>query len=365
MKKLIFILLICALPLLAMVGCDLSNNNLTDGTTPETTTPEDTKPYYNPIPEETTPQVFMPEDTTPSIPEEITTPGDVEITTPDGITETILPEKGEIESPQIEGALDKNSDLVTELLRYLEERLIDYDLLTRPLGERINGIKNGEPAIHVVFDEPDYYFVSGYYNSEHSYEMSSYCCRQKYIWVMYTNETDIQEYCNGIKCQVTFQINRPSSITDIHPGEIAAPEFEHFQLYTPTFENGVNASPAITFEDAFIYLVWQKKDIGKSVIYHCREAYHRDCNNTISCIYLGGKHYIYFLLGIERTGEPLDIEKALSESKIIWNFGDYYDAIISVMDVGKYSIPSGNGLTYHYALISIDDLMNVLLDEVP
>ena len=211
MKKLILFLLIGALLVLPLSGC-FADNKQNEGTTPNNTT------------ENTTPEATTPEATTP-------------------------PEDNQNDPPVVEGELDKDSELIVELIAYLEQYLVEYDLISVSFSSKVNGIKNGAQPLHIAFDPNNYYFVGGYYNTTHEYsEYNHYCCAAEYMWVGYESEAEIQEYYNDMPCVVVFQINRTLTVTNILSGE-PANDMEHFQIYKPTFENGVNTAEPIAFDE--------------------------------------------------------------------------------------------------------------------
>ena len=350
MKKLILFLLIGALLVLPLSGCFADNqqnegttpNNTTENTTPEATTPENTEPDYNPGPDETTPEV-----TTPDNPPEVTTP----------------PANDQNNPPMVEGELDKNSELIVELIAYLEQYLVEYDLISVSFSSKVNGIKNGAQPLHVAFDPNNYYFVGGYYNTEHKDSVIDYRYASEYVWVGYESEAEIQEYYNDMPCVVIFQINRALTVTNILSDE-PANDMEHFQIYKATFENGVNTAPPITFGDTFIYLNNFSNRFDEDTIYHSKSWYYHE-NATIPCICLDGEYYLPFYLATLEDGEIFDAQQALSTNQITYTLGEYYDAIISVMDIEKYSVEVNEKYTYRYGVVSIDDFVNLITPDNP
>jgi hypothetical protein len=169
---------------------------------------------------------------------------------------------GEAEKNWQSGPMEvEGNALIAELIEYL------YDLSKAPwsepiyLGEedKINMVKGGMQALHVAFALENYYYVCGYINPEHERDEATYCCREKYNWVRYKSEDDIQEYYNGEKIVVAFQINNMIFAKEILPNENTVPEIAHFQLYEPVFVDGLNVNASIDFFDTAIYLNYQNK----------------------------------------------------------------------------------------------------------
>ena len=258
--------------------------------------------------------------------------------------------------------LDKNSDLILALMEYMEDSLWDYDMDEVTAFQKINAIKSGAQPIHVAFDATDYYFVCAYYNSEHEVrEDSYYCCAQEYTWVKYKNETEIQEYYNGMKCVVAFQLNRALIVSDLLPNGRTTPDMEHFQFYRPTFENGVNVGSVIIFDKTFVYLNNFLNKFEDKTIYHSTFAYYHE-NIMFPCVYLDDEYYISrYLFYTKDDTEDIDIESALREDYLLYDWGEYYDAIVSVVEIEKRENINNKGITDVIALISLEDFANVVL----
>lgn len=320
MKKLILFLLIGALLVLPLSGC-FADNQQNEVTTPNNTT----------------------ENTTP------------EVTTP--------PENDQNDPPVVEGELDKDSELIVELIAYLEQYLVEYDLISVSFSAKINQIKNGAQPLHVAFDPNNYYFVGGYYNNAHKDSVIDYRYASEYVWVGYKSEAEIQEYYNGMPCVVVFQINRALTVTNILSDE-PANDMEHFQIYKPTFENGANTASPIAFDDTFIYLNNVSNRFDEDIIYHSKSWYYHG-NATISCICLDGEYYLPFYLATLEDGEIFDAQQALSTNQITYTLGEYYDAIINIMNTEKYNVEVNEKYTYRYGVVSIDDFVNLMTPDNP
>ena len=84
-------------------------------------------------------------------------------------------------------------------------------------------------------------------------------------------------------------------------------------------------------------------------------------NRTIPCTYLDGQYYISLdLYEIDSNGTILP-DGGLTSSAILWDFGDYYDAIIEVMDTERYNTVDKYGRTVVYGIITFEDFVNNLI----
>ena len=212
-------------------------------------------------------------------------------------------------------------------------------------------IKDGEQALHVFFDPSNYYYVGGYYNPTHSYEEEG-CCARKYCWVKYENETQIQEYYDNMKCRVVIQINRELNATNIISGKSTTAKIEYVQLYTPQFIEGVNTAAPIVFDENCFYL----RDASTTPTYLChnKDYYY---NVLLPNICLEGQYYMPILLTRLEDGETFNAEKVFSGNNFRWEFGEYYDAILDMMEFDRYSFEYEGKLNY-YGLIPIDEFVN-------
>ena len=267
--------------------------------------------------------------------------------------------KGNTPLAIIEGEMDKNSDLVVTLVAYLEQYTTQYNIKGRSFAQQIDHIKNGIQPLHVAFDPTDYYFVCGYYNPANEHDEFVYCCSKDYTWVGYKSETEIQEFYNGMKCAVVFQINMALTITDIVSNERAIPDIQHFQIFKPTFENGVNVSDPVVFDETFIYLNYPDCYLNQfsqstSTMYYCKSIYYHSMN-TIPCVNLDGEYYLAFsMYVVYNDGSHTD------ERDYCYDFGEYYDTLMGMMERDKYSI-AGNKHVSVYATISLKNFADVLV----
>ena len=316
MKKLILLILVCSLLLLTVTSCLQNNKN-------EQTTPQD-------ITESTTPVI---------------TTQEIEL-------------KPAPETPIPTGVLDKSSELIVTLRTYLKRysrsmmSLDDIVINTNnTFASKINSIKNGARPIHVAFDSNSNYFVCGYFNPPDGHTETRNCCCDEYTWIGYQNENEIREYLNDMKCIVAFQINKALTVTDLLDADTDAPNMEHFQIYKPTFENGINIGAPIAFSETFIYLDEPSKD---TIYYSISSSDHK--NKTISCMCYEGKYYLSFHLHTiyDNGNREEGINVAVS-------FGEYYTAIVSVMKEVEYDLTGSSKGTSVYGLISFEDFVNEIV----
>ncbi|MBQ9121693.1 MAG: hypothetical protein IJY12_04985 [Clostridia bacterium] len=260
----------------------------------------------------------------------------------------------------IEGELDKSSDLVVTLIAYLEQYLVDYDLIGRSFFQKVDDIKSGIQPLHVAFDPSNYYFVCGYYNSVQEHNEFGYCCAKDYTWVGYKNVAEIQEYYKDMKWAVVFQINKALTITDILSSKSAVPNIEHFQIYKPTFENGVNIGSPLVFNGTFIYLNYPNCYLNRfsqntDTMYYCKSIYYHPMN-TIPCVCLDGEYYLSFhLYTVYSDGQRNE------SNDYAYSFGQYYDTLMNIMEKDKYNLTDEYGRTSFYGTISFDDFVNGVL----
>ena len=244
----------------------------------------------------------------------------------------------------------QNQDvLVCTLIKYLQDLFVSYDLPDTSTAIKINEIKNGKQALHVEFDKSGYYFVCAYYDNTHEDETTDYCCATNYTWVKFENPNEIREKYKDLRFVVAFQINKSSFVTDIITKDATVPNIEHFQEYVPNFNNGLNTNVAITFDTSFIYL----NSSDEKNVYHSISAYD-NVLKTLPCISLNEQYYVIKEL------YTIYADGTNSGSDVISDFGEYYDALINIMDATSYSVTDEKGRTTFYGLIEINDFSNCI-----
>ena len=187
-----------------------------------------------------------------------------------------------------------------------------------------------------------------------------YMSCDEYTWVGYKSETEIKEYYNDMKWAVVFQINKALTITDIVSSENNVPAMEHFQIYTPTFENGVNIATPVVFDETFIYLNYpncylNRSSQNTSTMYYCKSIYYHPMN-TIPCVCLDGEYYLsFYLYTVYSDGIRGE------ENNYAYSFGMYYDTLMDIMEKEKYHTIDEYERTSFYGTISFDDFLNGVL----
>ena len=308
MKKLILLILVCSLLLLMFVGCN-------DSKAPDNTT----------------------DDTT---------------------TDDILSETTPLASNSSNQPKNPDEELIKTLITYLEQYLTQYNLKGKSLFKKIDDIKEGIQPLHVVFNPNDYYYMCGYYTPTHEYEEYIYCCAKGYTWAKYENETDILQFYDSQPCMVVFQINKSLSVTDILSSTVDAPSMQHFQIYQPTFENGINTASPMVYDQSFLYLTYPNCELNgffDNTIYYSKDFYYHPIS-TISCVRLGDQDYLLFLLYSTMADGTIR-----ETADYTYDFGGYYDVLMSKMEKEKYSVTNDKEITLFYGVISIEDFVNEIV----
>lgn len=236
--------------------------------------------------------------------------------------------------------------------------LTSYDMPGNTLADHINQMENHNMVpLHVEFDPLSYYFVCGYYNCTHKSANKIDCyysCADKYTWVKFESEKDIKEFYNDTELVVAFQLNRSSFVTDILSRDSKVSNMEHFQIYNPLFDNGLNTSAPITFDETFVYFDYDYST-DKSIVYYSTSVKYNDWN-TLPCVRLDNRFYITrFLYKTYPDRDRVDGEDRQTD------FGEYYDDLIDKMQTDRYSVSYEDGSTTYYGTILIEDLVNVVL----
>ena len=248
---------------------------------------------------------------------------------------------------------DKNNELIVALVDYLENYYTLYYMPPTSYEIKIDEIKRGVQPLHIQFDSKSNYFVCGYYNATHQYaetEDKSFCCVKEYIWVRYNNESNIEEYYDGKKCVVAFQINNSLFVKDILSNESNIPKVGHFQLFTTSFKDGKNINKEKDFDKTFIYL--NSKE-GKETIYYASSvSYH----NWVSfpCVKFNGEYYITIPIYTynpegDKTDQYLDIQ-----------LGKYYEDLMNIMQIEEYSETNEAGFMSYCGFFEIEEFVDTL-----
>jgi hypothetical protein len=255
-------------------------------------------------------------------------------------------------------ANDKDKDLILSLIDYFTWKRLSLDMISLTIEEKIDRFKNAEQILLVDYNPLDYYFVCAYSDAHYEVEKASYCCIEDYTWVKYKNVSDIQEYYNGKKIIQAFQLNNASLVTDICSDEASTPHMEHFMGYKPKFENGINVNEAVVFDKIYVYL----NSSDKAKVYDSwssKTPYHPYI--TFDCILLDNQYYILELTHYVINGIYYDMTDT-----IIIEYGNYYDTLMEVMILDKYSVDRNDDEmsyyeTSYYGLIDVNDFADYFL----
>lgn len=255
-----------------------------------------------------------------------------------------------INDTPLDGTYLLTEELINTLVSYLNDIPFEYDIPETSLAVKLNRIKDGENGFFVEFDQYEYFYACAYFTTDHqSKEETDHCCIKNYKWTGYEKKEDIKEYNKGYKIVVTFQINKASICHDIVNEHSATPAFEHYQIYSPKFENNSNIAPAILFDYSLIYITSSNDDF----IYFSADDKNHELNK-LSCLELDGETYITTPLYTEYT----DGHKFETNLKV--EFGDYYNDLLKIMINGKYSKTGSQNEITHYGLFAIDSIKNII-----
>ena len=269
----------------------------------------------------------------------------------------------EKEEDKYDGAqeLEKDNELVKVLEEFLRNALTNYDRMPKTLEEKMNDIKNGDRAYLVDYRSSSVYYVCAYSESDHEERYGPYCCVDGYVWVKYDNIEDVREIYKDKKIAASFQMNIASLVRDIISGEEGTVNIENFTQFYPKFENGALVNEQDAFEDIYVYIenIREIKESDSNDIYHSRFlSYNHIC--TIPCKNFDNKYYVTRQLYYIRSNGESDQAEIYEELKN-YQFGKYYDALISVMDTDTYRITHEDaGITYVYGIVEIGDFVNCI-----
>ena len=247
--------------------------------------------------------------------------------------------------------------LIMELMDYLRNYNVMYDKDEVTFADIIDRAKTEKVQTwHVKFDANQYYYACAYYNPTHEYpeyESRSFCCANEYqTWVRYDNPEQIAESYNGMQLVCAFQINKALFVRDIEPTRGLSDSMEHFKLYTPVFENGINIAACEPFDSSFIYL----NDSNYETVYQTTDihSYHL-LWSAFPMIELEEQFYLAYFLYDEYP------DGTISEAKYLdLEFGAYYDQVMRIIITDKYHKQDQSGRKTYYGLISVEDISSIL-----
>ncbi len=240
-----------------------------------------------------------------------------------------------------------DNDIINALIEYLQQLRCDYEVPETSIEMKIDEIKNGTKPLLLDFNSSNSYFVCAYYESKIS---DYYRDATKYTWIRFEKSDEILEYYKDKKLVVSFQINQASLVTDILDKDAKVPNVEHFQIYIPNFDEGVNTNSLITFDETFIYLNASENDN----VYHSTFT-HYNYRVTIPTHYFDYQYYITIPLKV------VNPDGQLINHDIVYDFGKYHNELQIIMNTEKYSVKYENGVTIFYGLIEINNFANLIV----
>lgn len=255
----------------------------------------------------------------------------------------------------LEESFIPDEELIEELEHFLYMTRADLELPEESsLSDRIDSIKSGRQALFLKFSPEDCYYVCGYYRDDkHNYsENGSYCCVEEYTWVGYNDEKKILEKYGDESFAVAFQLNKTETCFDLLPSDKVVPNVEHIALYTPNFENGVNVAESLVYDATYIYLNSSNKNTKYYYYDEIDETLHN--NATIPCIELEDQYFIIQCIYVVDASET-----RIDQS---YQFGEYYDSLIDIMIVDKYSQEDDRGRTWYYGLFEIEEFVDTVFN---
>ena len=253
----------------------------------------------------------------------------------------------------LEESFIPNEDLVEELERFLFKINADFELPAESsMSDKIDIIKSGSQALFLKFAPDDCYYVCGYYrNDKYDYsENVDYCCVEEYTWIGFNDEKKIVEKYGDESFVVAIQINRTETCVDLLPSDKAVPNVEHIKLFTPKFENGVNVAERLVYDAIYININSSNKNTKYYYSDELAETLHN--NATIPCVELKGQYFIIQCIYVVDASET-----RIDQS---YQFGEYYDLLIDIMIVDKYSQEDDRGRIWCYGLFEIEAFVNAI-----
>ena len=257
------------------------------------------------------------------------------------------------EAPQGE-AFYLNPRLINVLFGYLETVSNGSELPDTRLAYKIDMMSSAwaNPVL-ITVDPEDYYFVGVYCESPHEEEKEAFCCITSYSFLGFSCETSLPEYYNGKELVAAFQINRTQKCENIFGEEKGNLALEHYEEYTPIFENGMNTAEALVCDDKFIY-IGSKND---SQVY-ANSSFIMDRGYVMNYIEIDGKQYVGIFLCRAYSEEEFD--ESVIETTLRYEFGDYYDSLSEMMITDKYAPIDYWGYISKYAIFEMKEFTDFI-----
>ena len=287
----------------------------------------------------------------------------------------LIPEDGTPDTNDSQGSVDQDETqlpeeenhtttfevedrLKFELLTYVSYYYGGFDeTISRTLEGIINLSRSDYAPLLIELSETDCYYVCIYYTDSHEYpeeEHYCHCCWENYTWVGFKSREMITEEYNGEKLLDAFQINRQTSCKNLKTDECDS-TVEHYMIYEPVFEGGVNIAPVASLNKNLFYLTQSNGD----PIYFTSTTYGYQYTN-LHCVEIEGE--VYF-----RETESVSFETSTGnygERDLSIYYGEYYDELIRLMITDKYSETvenkDGSTTTYNYGLFKVSDIAKLM-----
>lgn len=244
-----------------------------------------------------------------------------------------------------DGTLKLDETLIGALSEYLREP--SGDIMLYSLGDKLGLCNSGYTPLFVETGD-EVYFVAVYSNEtpENPENPGDYVHYEEYTWVGLENATEIQESWNGEAFVAAFIVNPAKLCKNLKSGETDY-KMEHFCFFRPKFKDGF----ALERENSFKYLAIQLTESSEKQLY-CSISSAFNNLYSIGCIELDGEYYVKQQISTRLA------DGTLYEHNLELAFGEYYDDLMGVMITGKYSVTTEPGDTHEYGLISVSDLAN-------
>ena len=196
---------------------------------------------------------------------------------------------------------DVEEEISTQLSDYLRMLKLDYGLTDYTFENQINSLKDGRVPIFVNFSPKDCYYVCAYYNISHDVAEGDggiYCCVDNYTWVKFNKSTEIPQRYNDQEIIIVFQINRTDLIMNLLSEEIEPPIIQHFQMFEPEFIDGFNIKNSIEFSNIYIYLYGFDR---RMILFSASNIFDRSL--LIDCVFYENEYYVSNMIKKEISGK--------------------------------------------------------------
>ena len=117
----------------------------------------------------------------------------------------------------------------------------------------------------------------------------------------------------------------------------------------------------MAYSSTFSIVVFNKKRDSRcngffdNTIYYSKDFYYHPIS-TISCVRLGDQDYLLFFLYSTMADGTIR-----ETADYTYDFGGYYDVLMSKMEKEKYRVTNDKEITLFYGVISIEDFVNEIV----